>query len=308
MMKKIYKILYESNWVQKSNFRIKFLKYLSDNRTPVLILSICTIFAGTNLLNLFSQLFDLDFYLPWNKSWELWAAIATVIYSIYIHRQLKLKKHLKILDGEAGSKIRGKNLPLILLCLAIFISSFGGFNEWLNNFLASRYTTFSILIIAAAVYCNLNWTLHSEFNNILPEIKKKFAHADPDEEEVEYARSFYEKMSSDFYSSVFTSEIPNIITFLLLFLFYGTFKYLINNGSFNIETMNPIFLEILEPLLNNHQDQCSQLVLKQLSITALEYFASGAIAFQMMFSNAVWVFNDDKIIEQSPVIIDNSNN
>ncbi len=29
----------------------------------------------------------------------------------------------------------------------------------------------------------------------------------------------------------------------------------------------------------------------------MEYFFSGAIAFQMMYSNAIWIFNDDRIFE-----------
>lgn len=80
------------------------------------------------------------------------------------------------------------------------------------------------------------------------------------------------ELAADFKYTVFVSDLPITISFLFLFLYSLFINRMI---EMNCETT-----EIGEV------------------IDGFEYFFSGAIAFQIMYSNAIWIFNDDKFFKK----------
>lgn len=156
-----------------------------------------------------------------------------------------------------------KSVVIILVHLLLFVITLFIANDYFSLFRLSpgRLLTLILMFIFALLFSIVNWALHQHFHQKSNSIEITGRETQDELEDLEAKRKLknrYSDQSRSFRSAVFMSDLPLAIAFLVLAIY-------------------SIFI--------NH---CSQ----------LDYFFSGAIAFQMMASNAVWIFNDDKIFEK----------
>lgn len=244
-------------------------RYFKKNVVVTIFFFITIIVGATNIFGLSKQ--------PAYKCWVLSAFVFTTGYTIvfYIFGYF-INGYFKNLGGNKSVAILVIHIPLVLITLFIATPYLGIFRNT-----PGRLATLILMFVFAISYSIINWSLHLHFQNEsdsidAPEcetedkIKAKIAKiksentGDNTQDKIAALEGIlkniklkikYSGLATDFRSTVFMSDLPLAIAFLVL-------------------TIYSIFI-----------DYCIQ----------MDYFFSGAIAFQMMASNAVWIFNDDKI-------------
>lgn len=274
------------------HFKDETFWYIKKNKYPLIFLSFCVLMAAINIL------YILGIDIKSNESWEFWAIFATIVYAVYLHLYMLWNGHFEVLGGNYTFYTFLCNLPLFLLLIILGADHFG-----LININLSRLHTLLLLILSSIVYTFLNWVLYLGFNSKANKLSN------------EMDKAFYKDLSERFYSTVFSSEIPLNISFCFLLLFYVGIKYavylniypefiqsntllfdsILNNNDINEEALSNVSINMEIAMIQNYDK-------------ILNYFISGAIALQMMFSNAVWVFSDDKILEKAPSLREENTN
>jgi len=264
--------------------------YFKKNIVVTIFFFITIIVGATNIFGLSNQ--------PAYKCWVLSSFVFTLGYTLAFYRYGRKKGYFKILGGDKSVAIIVIHIPLVVITLLIA-------NDYFDLFRITpgRFLTLILMLIFALTYSIINWNLHLSFKQEsdsivitrfeihesvteIDKIKLKITGCETQDElealEAEIdkiklkitgcetqnglealeakiteikSKNRFSGLSKDFRSAVFMSDLPLSIAFLVL-------------------TIYSIFI-----------DYCIQ----------MDYFFSGAIAFQMMASNAVWIFNDDKI-------------
>lgn len=209
-------------------------RYFKKNKYIIIFFFIAVLMGATNIFGLSKQ--------PVHKSWVLSAFVFTFGYTIVFHFAGLKKKYFERLGGVKSWAVILANL--FLLCITVIIA-----NDFLKllNFYPSRFISLLLMLIFAFIFSILNWILHKHFQQ----------ESDSKTDVSNSQKKIYSDLSNNFRSTVFMSDLPTTITFLIL----AIYCFFIN------------------------------------SFIQMDYFFSGAVAFQMMASNAIWIFNDDKFFE-----------
>ena len=132
-----------------------------------------------------------------------------------------------------------------------------GYNIHLFTFSPNRDWTLILIFIFSLLFSVVNWAFHQHFRQKSDSIDITNS---PNEENIEAknaSKKKYSDLSNSFRSTVFMSDLPVTMGSLVLVIYSFSISY------------------------------CIQ----------MDYFFSGAIAFQMMASNGIWIFNDDIFFE-----------
>lgn len=241
----------------------EIFKYLrKKNNYIALILYVLTIIIGaTNPFGVFRT------QLPLHKSWIVASFLFTIGYTLYFHYAGFRHGYFENFGGIKTASLILTNILLIIIYL--FIA-----NELFNVFRYTPNIKFALALMAFSffTYSIMNWTIHMHFIDE-KNIKNKRAKGATGDEKKKFIKSakHFQNLANDFKYSVFTSDLPITISFLFLFLY-----------SLSLDTIVKIHNVSDIEILNN----------------GFEYFFSGAIAFQIMYSNAIWIFTDDKFFKK----------
>ena len=212
-------------------------EYISKNRFMCWIFVIAIIFAITDVFFMSK--------LPKWKNWEIVAIGYTIVYTIIFYYKMLKKSVFHALSGYQGFLLAFPLFGLVIYAI-IMSNEFVPLLRWSTN----RIVGLACITIATGSFLFINFFFYHHFNEIAERcIEKK-------------EKEKFVKMKDLFRNSVFMSDLPLTIAFIILTFYCWSLYYYPGEA---LAEMQPFF--------------------------------SGAIALQMIYSNAIWIFNDDPILE-----------
>jgi len=219
--------------------------YISNNRKVGIFFILMIILGGSNFL----WLSKLDFW----KNWEVASFVFTIIYTLYVARMFYKNNIFNDLGG---------NLSVWLHTITFVGAGFMALvvaNDIFNilTIYIHRIAQFWGMAVISFLFAYRNGVLYSHYDT------KANAISINTNRKRKILKEKYFELRDSFKNSLFMSELPITISFVILAL-CSTYYRLIGLDK-----------NIIDP------------------------FFSGAVAFQMICSNAVWIFTDDPIIEEN---------
>lgn len=292
------------------------LSYLNRRNNFFIVLILFLIVLGIILITHITDEQMVSSYdnFKYHKVWALGALFSTALYTITFHIVGINNKWFNLIETNEA-------LVLIPIDLMFFLLIIIG----LQSYEVPLYVVLLSLAFVVTLYVILNFKLALSFRIKSRQLKKEYLKSKQDSisqhevriktnekfiayatnnDEIEKAKKENQKLkekikrindcpktdlricqskilndlSDNFKSSVFSSDIPMLVTLIIL-------------------TLYTVLLENCSP---NSLNSCAGYYAGTDS-TTLEFFVYGAIAFQMLFTNAVWIFNDDKFFKKYPL-------